>query len=247
MTSAVRDDNGYAIIPIYDKNKVFLENCIVDDELWHELSTTSWSLDQDKYVVGKNNTKMHQMLIKNENPDLVIDHINRVPYDNRKCNLRVVSKSINGHNRSKTSVYGSPFFGVCYNPKSKRPYNATIKKDGVSYSLGTFKIQTDAAIAYNMKAVELYGDHANLNPIDDELVADFNRRKEEKPFYKQSNSTSKYHGVCFKKNKNRWIATIRNDGKDMRIGSFTTEKEASLASNRVAKELKGDKAKQNVF
>ena len=38
-----------------------------------------------------------------------------------------------------------------------------IKKEGTTYFLGNFKDEKDAAIAYNKKALELYGDFANLN------------------------------------------------------------------------------------
>jgi hypothetical protein len=38
---------------------------------------------------------------------------------------------------------------------------------GFRYYLGLFKTEIDAALAYNKKALELYGDNAKLNIIED--------------------------------------------------------------------------------
>jgi len=50
--------------------------------------------------------------------------------------------------------------------KSSGHWNARISKDGISYYLGTFKTEIDAASAYNAKAIELYGDKAKINIIE---------------------------------------------------------------------------------
>ena len=42
-------------------------------------------------------------------------------------------------------------------------WSATICKNYVVYRLGYFKNEIDAAKAYNAKAIELYGDFANVN------------------------------------------------------------------------------------
>jgi hypothetical protein len=75
---------------------------------------------------------------------LVVDHINKIRHDNRLENLQVItqrqnsSRNIKGHSR---------FIGVTLHKKSKRWY-ASIKKDGKSIHLGSFKCETSAHIQY---------------------------------------------------------------------------------------------------
>jgi hypothetical protein len=62
---------------------------------------------------------------------------------------------------------------------------------------------------------------------------------------------SRYIGVSFKKNKNRWQANIKckdiNKGNTFYIGTFETEVEAALAYNEIAQEIFGWKAKLNTI
>ena len=78
----------------------------------------------------------------------IIDHINGDRKDNRFCNLRAATYTLNQTNaRRKTK---SPYpRGVWKNPKLKtNPYVATIKIDGKSKYLGHFKTPEEAAAAY---------------------------------------------------------------------------------------------------
>ncbi|NNH12071.1 HNH endonuclease [Cupriavidus gilardii] len=50
-------------------------------------------------------------------------------------------------------------------------------------------------------------------------------------------------GVRFKPEKNRWIARIYRDGKEIRIGSFKTKEEAVDAYRAAAKEMYGEFAR----
>ena len=45
-------------------------------------------------------------------------------------------------------------------------WTAVIKKDRIKYYIGVYDNEKDAAKAYNQKAMELYGNHANLNIFD---------------------------------------------------------------------------------
>ncbi len=57
------------------------------------------------------------------------------------------------------------FIGVHFENYTQK-YRAEIKCNGEKYRLGRFKTENEAAIAYNKKAIELYGTNANLNNID---------------------------------------------------------------------------------
>lgn len=54
---------------------------------------------------------------------------------------------------------------------------------------------------------------------------------------KKEGCTSKYIGVCFIKETNKWKASIKFQGKTKRIGIFLDEVEAALARDKYAKEL----------
>jgi hypothetical protein len=90
-----------------------------------------------------------------------MDHINRVKQDNRAKNLRLATKTQNGHNRILHREK-SPYIGVTwYKPTGK--WVAKVTKDKKCHYLGTFTDVELAARARDRKAVELYGDRACLN------------------------------------------------------------------------------------
>ena len=65
---------------------------------------------------------------------------------------------------------------------------------------------------------------------------------------KQSSRTSsQYKGVCFRSDRNRWVAEITANGKKKHIGYFANEIDAGKAYNEKAIELHGEYASLNVF
>jgi group I intron endonuclease len=66
----------------------------------------------------------------------------------------------------KTKVTSSKYVGVNKTKSKRNPWKATIMYRGKSYNLGVYKTEIDAALAYNKKALELYGESAKLNIID---------------------------------------------------------------------------------
>lgn len=53
------------------------------------------------------------------------------------------------------------------------------------------------------------------------------------------NLSSEYVGVCWDKYKGKWIAVITINGKQIGLGSFHNEKEASIAYNKALLEVEG--------
>lgn len=94
----------------------------------------------------------------------VIDHINGNRSDNRIENLRAASTRSNNQNRSKSEGTSSKFKGVHFR-KDRQKWQAQIKNDGVSIRLGCYFTEEEAALAYNKKAVELFGEFAKLNEV----------------------------------------------------------------------------------
>jgi hypothetical protein len=93
-----------------------------------------------------------------------VDHINHDRLDNRRSNLRIVSKSQDVQNTPKRKGCSSRFKGVCCDQRRGK-WVASIQIDGRSRHLGRFEIEEDAARAYNLAAVTAWGDHTLLNEV----------------------------------------------------------------------------------
>jgi hypothetical protein len=159
-TPILRNKDGIAIL-LTSKN----EEIFVDDEMWYELNKILWKNDGKGYFSNsKIGTRIHRYIMK-PNDDEIVDHINNKRYDNRRINLKNTDNTNNSHNRIKSLNCSSKFNGVCYNNK-KNKWQSSINKNYISYNLGKFDTEIEAAKAYNIKAIELYGEQANLNIID---------------------------------------------------------------------------------
>jgi hypothetical protein len=93
--------------------------------------------------------------------DMVVDHINGDMLDNRRSNLRVCTSQQNRFNSlNRKGNKHSGFKGVHPN---RDKWRAIIMKDRKYIHIGNFLKPEDAARAYDAKAVELFGEFANLN------------------------------------------------------------------------------------
>lgn len=95
-----------------------------------------------------------------------IDHIDGNPSNNKIENLREITLSQNNMNqkvqkRDKSSQYK----GVSYN-KLRNKWASYIKINNKQIHLGYFKSEIDAAITYNTKAIELFGEYTCLNEVE---------------------------------------------------------------------------------
>lgn len=99
-----------------------------------------------------------------------IDHIDRDPYNNKKSNLREATPSQNACNQAKRSVVcSSKYKGVIWYKRYEKWF-ACVSFERKKYSLGYFNNEDDAAIAYNLKAIELHGEFAVLNDVNINLL-----------------------------------------------------------------------------
>jgi len=93
------------------------------------------------------------------------DHINHIPYDNQRCNLRICTHAENQHNRGLTKRHTtSQFKGVHWNRRVKK-WRAQIVIDRKQKFLGYFSKEKYAAQAYNLAAKRYFGKFAFLNKI----------------------------------------------------------------------------------
>lgn len=92
-----------------------------------------------------------------------VDHRDNNSLNNLESNLRKSNKSLNAFNTKKLSIKcTSKYKGVSWIKKAKK-WQAMIKYKGVAYFLGYFTDEILAAIAYDDKALEFAGEHAQLN------------------------------------------------------------------------------------
>jgi hypothetical protein len=101
--------------------------------------------------------KLAWLYVYGEYPKGQLDHKNLNKRDNRICNLRPASGTLNCLNTNKRSHNTSGYKGVS---RHGRGFRATITHDKKWRNLGVFDTATEAHRAYLKKAVELAGEFA---------------------------------------------------------------------------------------
>lgn len=91
----------------------------------------------------------------------VVDHINGDKLDNRRSNLRVVTRSLNRVN-SKMQRNKSGFRGVYWRP-DRNHWIARMNAGGKYHYIGSFKTKLEAAMAWDKFATEYCGTKININ------------------------------------------------------------------------------------
>lgn len=108
---------------------------------------------------------MHREIIGGNSPH--IDHINGDGLDNRDENLRpcTVSQNLANSRNHKKTKKGGKYKGVtfCIEVTGKRPWRARIGFQNTVVYIGRFSTAKEAARAYDLKAVELFGEFAHTN------------------------------------------------------------------------------------
>lgn len=109
----------------------------------------------------------HQYLHRfiNNTPDgFETDHIDGDPLNNRRTNLRPVTRTQNLQNmRKRKTLSSSKFKGVYFDRHYKQPWKAQIAAKGERIYLGNFPSEEAAARAYDYAAGHVFGEYARLN------------------------------------------------------------------------------------
>lgn len=88
---------------------------------------------------------LHRFIMKQTNPNTLVDHHNQNTFDNRKVNLRLATRSQNARN-STTKRGKSGYIGVYLD---RNHIISRIKIDKKTKHIGIFKTVIDAANAYD--------------------------------------------------------------------------------------------------
>jgi len=105
--------------------------------------------------------------IKLKGPAAIVnfaDNATRQQLQNRKLNKKASSR-----HAKKKAERTSAYRGVCWN-KCNSSWKACIKIKGKNTHIGYFDDEVDAAKAYDLKALQVRGDRANLNFQDSRLL-----------------------------------------------------------------------------
>lgn len=129
---------------------------LVDDEDYAYLSKVKWRVHTNNELLyaitgshhnGNKEVLMHVLIMKPPK-GMGVDHWNHDGLDNRRCNLRVTTQSINMYNRRKTVGKFSTYKGVTWSP-SHNKWLARIWIEKRMVRLGYFDNEVDAAKAFD--------------------------------------------------------------------------------------------------
>jgi hypothetical protein len=134
--------------------KVLFDKCDYDI-----VNSRTWTMSSNGYPMSGSRlerTTLHRFLMKTPK-DMDTDHKDGDKLNNRRSNLRVCTTAQNTYNSRKK---GRGLYKGVHKTRNGT-YYAKIKKR----HLGTFSTPERAALAYNRKAKELFGEFAWLNKI----------------------------------------------------------------------------------
>ena len=143
----------------------------IDSQDWDLIKDYSWYFAKGYAVTaikqenGKQKTLgMHRLILGLTDPKIQADHINHNGLDNCRSNLRICTQQQNLMNKSSHKNSTSKYLGVSWHKRDNK-WRSNIGFNGKIIYLGYFTNEKDAAKAYNTKAIELFGEFANLNII----------------------------------------------------------------------------------
>ena len=118
---------------------------IVDTDLLVELSKNPWYLSLGGYIATNRGKYLHHRILP-QKPGFQTDHINGLPWDNRRVNLRYATKQENMRNRATSSNNTSGHAGVRWEEDRQR-FRATIIINRRFVWQGRFRTIKEAIIA----------------------------------------------------------------------------------------------------
>lgn len=139
---------------------------IDDEEYWRCKVYTwvaKWSHNDTWYAVAwkkgsVGNIYLHKFIMRT---DEEIDHIDGNGLNCQKNNLRIVTRTQNMQNAKPYRGGTSKYKGV--SKRSNGRFQAKIRLNGKLIYLGSFIDETEAAMAYDEAAIELFGEYARPN------------------------------------------------------------------------------------
>lgn len=213
---------------------------------WHirsgYVARAVWSGKQRRYI------QMHNAVLPNSDPKLVIDHADGNKLNNTRQNLRLSTHTENARNRALQSTYKGEVLLSQYKGVSKKNelWVAVIRVEKQLKHLGQFSDEVEAARCYDAAAVEFFQEYARLNFPDDPPVETWQEITARSTQALRSEKwTSKYSGVCWNEERRKWVANYGASGGPGYLGIFASEDAAARCVDAAAFEYEGEEAKLN--
>jgi hypothetical protein len=149
--------------------------------------------------------------------------------------------------KRSSNAHTSRYLGVSHDPGNEsRPWQATICRRGKRQHMGNWESETDAARVHDRAARFYMPGRLPLNfPDEDNPPADAATLRAEAFREGRTRYSSSFRGVHYDKRNQCWVATTRHQGVYFWLGQFANEREAALAYDNKAAELRGPEARLN--
>lgn len=149
---------------------------LIDDDIYYELVINNRiTIGAGGYAfinIDDVDIRLHRYIMKYNGED-VVDHINNNRLDNRKSNLRIVTRNQNAQNRQVVENTSSSYIGVYWNDRRKVWYSTIYQQK----FLGSFKDEIEAAIRRDKATLQYMPVFGNLNfPLSKDLMNDIHNR-----------------------------------------------------------------------
>jgi hypothetical protein len=119
---------------------------LADSDTVQKFADLAWSRSAGGYAWNHKIGFLHRQILEPK-PGLDIDHINRDKLDNRRQNLRYLTRSQNCINSSDRYGTASKIRGVCKSKSIKFPWCVKFKRNYKTVIVGYYKNLTDASAA----------------------------------------------------------------------------------------------------
>lgn len=140
-TNKIIQYENYAEIILLNLQSEEIGRVIIDKDDIDKVKDFKWHLSHG-YARNNEIGFLHR-LIMNCPQDMVVDHINHNPLDNRKSNLRICTQQENMLNQSVRKDNTSGHKGICWN-KEKNKWQSSIYINGKKKHLGYFNTKEEA-------------------------------------------------------------------------------------------------------
>ena len=154
----------YAEIILYNKDCEEIARTMIDLDDVEKVKKYKWCLSHGYTLNRKNNTMLHRFLM-NCPKDMVVDHINHNPLDNRKSNLRICTQQQNAMNQSINSKNTSGVTGVSYD-KQKNKWQSYIGLNDKKINLGYYNTLEEAIEVRKQAEIKYFGEYRNKDNED---------------------------------------------------------------------------------
>jgi hypothetical protein len=148
-------------IILYDKKSIEKARVIIDTDCLPKIIGMKWGLTSHNYARNTLNGILMHRLIIDAPKGIFVDHIDGNPLNNKRSNLRLATNMENLRNMKKIRGI-SRYKGVSLLKKGNR-WISYIRVNTKLEHLGSFKTEIEAAVAYDMAAIDKFGEYASLN------------------------------------------------------------------------------------